>query len=103
MCSKNEQWFFQGLSPDMKLVKTIQRSQTFSSGNIGQIKKTYVTEWELIYHDILAISNLHAELMNLKKHYAEHNFYHRELSGIDITEYEAANKVVDFILLRGNA
>ena len=51
---------------------------------------------------MLAISNLHVELMNLKRDYAEHNFSHRELSAIDITKHEAVNKVGDFILPRGN-
>lgn len=38
--------------------------------------------------------------MNLKRH-AKSIFYHRELTGIEITEHEAVNKVVVFI--SGNA
>lgn len=47
----------------------IQPSQSSSSDIIGQTTKiSYVTKWELTYHEIVAISN-HAKLMNLKKHY----------------------------------
>lgn len=49
---------FSVVSPDMKLEQTIQRSQKSSKGIIGQTRQQmYVTEWELIYHEVLAISN----------------------------------------------
>ena len=101
---KTSSGYFKGVSPDMKLEQTVQRSQKSASGIIGQTKKmSYVTEWELIYHEILAISNLHAEVMNLKRHFAEHNLYHHELRGNNIIEYnEAVKKLIDFILPRGN-
>lgn len=63
----------------------IQPSQNSSTDIIGQTTKiSYVTKWELKCHEIVAISN-HAKLMNLKKHYAKHNLYHRELIGNRIT------------------
>ena len=48
---------FKATSPDMKLEQTI----------VGQAKAdSYVTEWELVYHEILAISNCFRDLTNLK-------------------------------------
>lgn len=51
---------------------------------------------ENYYKEVSAISNIPVELLNLKRH-AEPIFYHRELTGIEITEHEAVNKVVVFI------
>ena len=49
---------FSGVSPDKKLEQTIQRAQESSSGNIGQTRWiSYVSEREVVYHEILAISN----------------------------------------------
>ena len=43
----------------MALGKTINRSQKSASGIIGNTrKKTLVAIWEIIYHEMLAISNL---------------------------------------------
>ena len=46
----------------MKLEQTIQRSKK-SAGIIGQTRQlSYVTEWELIYHEVLAISNVYQNI-----------------------------------------
>ena len=49
---------FNAVSPDMKLEQTIQRATKSESGIIGQTRKaSYVTEWELSYHETSAIHN----------------------------------------------
>ena len=54
---------FKGISPDMKLEQTIQKSKKSPGSIVGQTKKkAYLTEWELIYHEALAISNCFTEL-----------------------------------------
>ena len=56
---KTTQGKFNAVAPDMKLEQTINRSSKSSRGIIGNTKALdYVTEWQLIYHEILDISNL---------------------------------------------
>ena len=56
----------------MCLEQTINRSQKSSSGIIGASRrKKFVAEWELIYHELLAVFN-----------------YHREISGVKASHYE---------------
>lgn len=51
---------FKAVGADMCLEQTINRSQKSSSGIIGSSrKKHFVTQWEMIYHEMLAVSNLH--------------------------------------------
>lgn len=63
---------FKAVAADMCLEQTINRSKkstsgaTFKIGVIGATrKKKFVTEWELIYHEILAISSLYRKLTNV--------------------------------------
>ena len=56
---------FSGVSPDMKLEQTIQRVQKSSNGIIEQTRRnSYVSEWEVGYHEILVISNTLQRLIN---------------------------------------
>ena len=52
------------LSPDMELEQTVNPSQKGSDGIVGQTKA--VSEWELVYHEILAIINLYSDLTKSK-------------------------------------
>lgn len=53
---------FNAVGADMALEQTINRSQKSASGIIGNTrKKKFVAMWELIYHEMLAISNLFRE------------------------------------------
>ena len=50
---------FKANSPDMRLEQTIQRSKKSPGGIIGQTRKeAYISEWELVYHETLAISKV---------------------------------------------
>ena len=88
----------------MKLEKTIQRSQKSFGGIIGQTRQVaYVTEWELIYHEVLAISNSFEELTNSSSSSSDAVILNRELNNTKISEYnETVTKVVSFISSRGN-
>ena len=49
---------FSSLSPDMKLEQTVQCALKSSNGIIGLTRLiSYVFEWEVVYLEILAISN----------------------------------------------
>ena len=59
---------FRAVGADMALEQTINRSQKSSSGIIGNTrKKSYVAKWEILYHEMLAITNLLRNLSNCGK------------------------------------
>ena len=54
---------FKAVGADMALEQTINKSQKCSSGIIGNSrKKCYVAKWEILYHEMLAITNLHRKV-----------------------------------------
>ena len=57
---------------DMALEQTISRWQKSASGIIGNTrKKKFVAMWEIIYHEMLAISNLFRELCGVSSNVSE--------------------------------
>ena len=57
---KRTSGLFNSVGTDMCLEQTINRSQKSSSGIIGSSRrKQCVSQWELIYHQMLAVSNVH--------------------------------------------
>ena len=57
---------FKAVGADLVLEQTINRAQKSASGIIGSSrKKKFVAKWELIYHEMLAITNLHRELAGI--------------------------------------
>ncbi|KAJ8039008.1 hypothetical protein HOLleu_16589 [Holothuria leucospilota] len=63
---------FNAVGADMALEQTINRSQKSASGIIGNtMKKKFVAIWELIYHEMLAISNLFRELSGVRSSLSE--------------------------------
>ena len=63
---------FKAVAADQSLEQTINRSQKSSGGIIGCTrKKDFVAEWEMIYHEIIAVSSLHRELSGSKPFYHE--------------------------------
>lgn len=54
---------YKAVGADMALEQTINRSQKSQSGIIGMTRqKAFVTKWELIYHEMLAVDNFHREV-----------------------------------------
>ena len=71
---------FNAVAPDMKLEQTIQRSKKGAGGVVGQMKhEAFVTEWELCYHEVLAISKYHAEITGSVLASSDAEPLHREL------------------------
>ncbi len=68
---------FKAVGVDMALEQTINRSQKSAGGIIGSTrKKEFVAQWELIYHEMLAVSNLYRELSGVKMAYYELDLDH---------------------------
>ena len=60
---KDKQEKFNSVSPDMKLEQTIQRASKDPGGIIGERwKETYVTEWNLVFHETHLIDYLFQNL-----------------------------------------
>ena len=65
----------------MKLEQTIQRSKKSSSGIIGQTRQIkYVSESEMVYHEVLIISNTYRDLITSNISGREYDL-HQELTG----------------------
>lgn len=95
---------FSVVSPDMKLKQTIQRSQKSSKRIIGQTtQQTYMTEWELMYHEVLGIRKCFREILGADyTGYSEVNLHH-ELSGnLNINMFICVNVLCEFMNTRGN-
>ena len=94
---------FSGLSPNMKLEQTIQLAQKSSSSIIEQTRLiSYVSKWEVVYHEILAISNTFRRRTNSTLRASESE-PHREL---DVNYAKVFNAQVtnstNFLITRGN-
>ena len=87
----------------MKLEHTIQRSKKSVKGSIGQTRQAaYVSQWEIVYHEILPISNLFQQLINAKVVYRE-TVIHHELGG-NVSGHlsSCVEKIYNFIAARRN-
>ena len=94
---------FNAVAPDMKLEQTIQRSQKSSGGIIGQTRQCdYVSEWEMCYHEVLAISNTFCTLISSNATAREHDLHH-ELGGNFAKVFNRqVSSVEEFVRKRGN-
>ena len=94
---------FKSVAPDMKLEQTIQRSSKSSKGIIGNTRSIgYVTEWCLIYQEVLGIKNTLQDLVNPNCGSGETQVHH-ELSESKISQRNSAvDKIKQFIKERSN-
>ena len=92
---------FSGVSPDIKLEQTIQCAQKSSSGIIGPTRRiSYVSEWEVVYHEILAISNTFRRLTNSTLGVSESELHH-ELDGKYAKVFNAqVTNITNFLIAR---
>ena len=74
------------------------------AGIISQTnQQNYVTEWEIVYHKILSISNVFKEITNKNYELSNKFTQHHELEGNLSKEIElAVQKLVAFITRWGN-
>ena len=94
---------FNGVPPDMKLEQTIKRSKKSAADIIGQTQQLlYVTEWKLIYHEVLAISNIYQNITNFGLSFWETNLHYESGGSLYKLMNESVNKTYRFILERGN-
>ena len=93
---------FNGVFPDMKLEQIIQKSKKSAAGIIGQTRQlSHVTEWELIYHEVLAIS-VYQNITSAGLSFRETNLHHKLGGFLYKLMNESVNKTYWFISERGN-
>ena len=89
---------FKAIAVDLALEQTINRSQKSSSGIIGSTKsKKYVAEWELIYHEMLSISNLHRELTGVSNSYYQLSTNHEFTAAQTKSDEERIITILSYI------
>ena len=100
---KEKDGSFNAVSPDMRLEQSIQRSQKSSHGIIGQTRsQCFVTELEVVYHEVLSICNTFRSLTNSNLGSSE-VLVHHELAGNFSKIYnEHVYSVLQFLESRGN-
>ena len=94
---------FNAVSADMKLEQTIQRSSKSCHGIIGdQRSLEYVTQWQLLYHDVLEISNSLRMKLNIGSCNSETSIHH-DLRRNKIYEInDGCDRIKNFISEREN-
>ena len=94
---------FNAVAGDMELEQTIQRSQKSTRGIIGQSRQSeYVTKWEIVYHEILSMTNAFTEITNTNLGSTETEILH-ELDKHFCSMFNSQVKTVaEFILEKGN-
>lgn len=86
---------FKAVGADMALEQTINRSKKSSSGIIGSTqKKQYVAMWDIIYHEMLGVSNLHRDLSGVRSGYYQQDVN----SSFSKSETEFGEKNIQAIL-----
>ena len=83
----------------MKLEQSIQRSQKSAGGIIGQTRQVrYVSEWELIYHEVLAITDVFWHLTKSNLDPQETKLHHNYCKVFN----SQVQKVLSFVRARRN-
>ena len=71
---------FSAVGGDQKLEQTINLSSKCSDGVIGHSKqKQYIAQWDLIYHEMMAVKNFHREYTGVNECTSE-AWHHHESS-----------------------
>ena len=91
---------FKAVAADQSLEQTINRSQKSSGGIIGSTrKKDFVAEWDMIYHEMIAVSSLHREFSGSKPFYHELTVNHKFSNAETKARESNINAMIEYIEL----
>jgi len=69
---------FSAVGGDQKLEQTINLSSKCSNGVISHAKqKQYIGEWDIIYHEVMSVKNLHCEYAGVSERTSEAWHHHK--------------------------
>ena len=93
---------FTAVAGDQKLEQSINLSSKCSDGIIGHAaQKQYIAQWDIIYHEMMALKNLHREYMGVSSGTYD-SWTHHESSNKQTIRKEANIKaMIKFILEKG--
>lgn len=79
---------FSAVGADLCLEQSINKSKKSTNGVIGKTRNKYfVTEWELVYHEILAVSNLYRDVTKVT-HNSNYELTHHEYTESETKQME---------------
>ena len=94
---------FSAVGGDPKLEQTINLSSICSDRVIGHTKqKQYIAQWELIYHEMMAVTNLHREYTGVSESTSEAWHHHESSQSTTIRKEGHIQAMMKFIEERGS-
>ena len=94
---------FSAVGGDQKLEQTINLSSTCSDDVIGHAKqKQYIAQWDLIYHEMMAVKNLHREFTGVNDGTSEAWHHHESSPSITNKQEGHVQDMMKFIEERGS-
>ena len=89
---------FNAIGADMCLEQTINRSQKSASGIIGSTKKKkFVAQWEIIYHEMLAVVNIQWQISGVSVPSTELTVGHEFNISATLNSEQLARDVIEYI------
>lgn len=80
---------FSSVGADLALEQTINKSKKSSHGVIGKTRsKAFVAEWDLIYHEVLAVTNLYRDITKVQSSINYELKYHHEYTSSETENME---------------
>ncbi len=97
---KRSPGLFKAIPIDQSLEQTINKSKKSTGGIIGTTKrKNYVAQWELIYHEMLAVSQLHREVTGVQTVSEDLSVHHEFTNAITEANEERIIQMINYIKL----
>ena len=94
---------FTAVGGDQKLEQSINLSSKCSDGVIGHAKqKQYVAQWDLIYHEMMAIKNLHRQYANVMERTHETYTHHQSSQATTDRKEAHLQEMMRFIEEKGS-
>ena len=94
---------FSAVGGDQKLEQTINLSAKCSVGVIGHAKqKQYVAQWDLIYHEIMAVKNLYCENTGVSESTSSALLHHESSQSITNRKEGHIQEMMKYIEERGS-
>ena len=101
--SKNKPGRFSAVGGDQKLEQTINLSSKCSDSVIGHAKqKQYVAQWDLIYHEIMAVKNLYCENTGVSESTSSALLHHESSQSIINRKEGHIQEMMKYIEERGS-
>ena len=97
--------YFNAVAPDLKHEQTTQRKAKSMGGTVGNSRNpSYLNEWYLVMHEVVAISNNLRGIMHEKSmSHSEFESIHHDLVGTKAyTLHENLIKLLSFMAVKGN-